>query len=300
MLKILTDSVSSIPKEVAQQEDIDIVTLYVNRDGVEYSDFDMDTDAFYSEIYDMLDNIPTSSQPSQQVLEDYFETAAKAGDSVLGIFLSSQLSGTYEGVIRAARAVRSRNLDFQCAIVDSASCGYDESLPIFAAVEARKEGKGLRECLDIVLDCMSRCRFAFAPESLTFLQKGGRIGRAAALLGNLIKLSPVLAVKDGSVLVMGKVRTYKKAIDKMVDVFKKDMEAHGLKNLVVHYIGNRKPAEDLAKNVIEPLLNRKVDVLPVSPVIGLHVGPAVGLAYECEEPLEEKLTEPRMSFATVL
>ena len=109
MIKILTDSVASIPADAAREAGIDVITLYVNRDGRELADADMDLDAFYADIYDMVDNIPTSSQPSQAALEAVFEEAAQAGDEVLGVFISTGLSGAYEGAVpartwRAARA----------------------------------------------------------------------------------------------------------------------------------------------------------------------------------------------------
>lgn len=78
MIKILTDSVASIPADVAREAGIDVVTLFVNREGCEYADSEMDLDAFYADIYDMVDNIPTSSQPSQHTLEAVFEEAARA------------------------------------------------------------------------------------------------------------------------------------------------------------------------------------------------------------------------------
>ena len=80
MIRIITDSVSSITQEMAAQLDIQVVTLYVNRNGREYEDATMDLDAFYADIYDMVDDIPTSSQPSQHLLEEVFEDAARAGD----------------------------------------------------------------------------------------------------------------------------------------------------------------------------------------------------------------------------
>ena len=255
-----------------------MVTLFVNREGCEYADSEMDLDAFYADIYDMVDNIPTSSQPSQHTLEAVFEEAARAGDEVLGIFISSELSGTYEGAVRAARAVKARNIDFTYVIVDSTSCGYDEAWPVFDAVAARDAGEDLAGCAAAALRGIESTRFLFTPETLTFLQRGGRIGNAAALLGNLIQLSPVLTVSDGKADTFAKVRTRKKALDRIVTEFKKDVEQHGLKHVVVHYIGDKAPAVAWAREVVEPLIGRTVSVLPVSPVIGLHVGPAVGLS----------------------
>lgn len=292
MVRIITDSVASIPADEARKAGIEVVTLYVNRDGEELADAEMDLDAFYADIYSMVDDIPTSSQPSQHALEEAFEDAARAGDEVLGVFISSGLSGTFDGAVRAARAVKARNIDFSYAIVDSSSCGYDEAWPVFDAVEARDAGEGLSGCLSAVLEGMERTRFLFTPETLTFLQKGGRIGGAAALLGNLIQLSPVLTVTDGAAATLAKVRTRKKALERIAATFRADIEKLGLKRVAVHYIGDKAPALAWAREVVEPLIGRTVKVLPVSPVIGLHVGPAVGIAYECASAVASKLTAP--------
>ena len=104
MVKIVTDSVASIPAEVVRARDIEVVSLFVNRDGREYREADMDVDAFYEDIADMIDNPPTSSQPSQHAMETIFEKAAQAADEVLGVFISSKMSGTFEGAVRSARA----------------------------------------------------------------------------------------------------------------------------------------------------------------------------------------------------
>lgn len=297
MIRIVTDSVASIPREVARDERIEVVTLYVNRGGVEHADADMDLDRFYADLPRMVDDIPTSSQPSQQVLEDLFEDAATAGDEVLGIFISSGLSGTYDGALRAARAVAARNIGFNYVMVDSTSCGFDEALPVFEAAAARDAGAGLEACAQAALSAIESTRFLFTPETLTFLQKGGRIGGAAALVGNLIQLCPVLTVCDGKATTFAKVRTRKKALEKIVATFKDDVEKHGLRDVVVHYIGDKAPAAAWAHEVIEPLVGRVVSVLPVSPVIGLHVGPAIGIAYECASALPGKLTGPVRQYA---
>ena len=292
MIKIITDSVASIPADAAREAGIEVVTLFVNRDGRELADADMDLDAFYADIYEMVDNIPTSSQPSQAALEAVFEEAAQAGDEVLGVFISTGLSGAYEGAVRAARAVAARNIGFSYALVDSSSCGYDEAWPVFDAVAARAAGEDLEGCTRAVLKGIESTRFLFTPETLTFLQKGGRIGNAAALLGNLIQLSPVLTVTDGAAATLAKVRTRKKALERIAATFRADIEKLGLKRVAVHYIGDKAPALTWAREVVEPLIGRTVRVLPVSPVIGLHVGPAVGIAYECASAVASKLTAP--------
>ncbi len=293
MIRIVTDSVASIPAEVAQQKDIEVVSLFVNHEGVEYEDATMDVDEFYKDIYSMIDAIPTSSQPSQAVLEALFEEAAQAGDEVLGVFISSKMSGTYDGAILAARAVKAHHIDFHCILIDSTSNSYDEAWPVFDGCDGRDEGLTLEECAAAVQKGIESTRFLFTPESLTFLRAGGRIGGAAALIGNLIQLVPVLTVRDGEATTFAKVRTRKKALARIVETLQQDIEqCGGLKRIAVHYIGEAKPALEWARSVIDPLVGFAVDVRPVSPVIGLHVGPAIGIAYECMERIKDKISLP--------
>ena len=290
MIRIITDSVASLPKQMAEDLGVTVVSLYVNRDGLEYRDADMDLDAFYVDIQKMVDNIPTSSQPSQYEIQTVFENAAKAGDSALGIFMSSEMSGTYDTAARVARSVAEKYPDFQYEVIDSTSNSFDESWPVIEGIAARDAGADLEGCTRAVLQAIPRTRYLFTPESLTFLRKGGRIGGAAALLGNMINLAPILTVRDGQATTFAKVRSRKKALEKITAQLKADMDEHGLRDVVVHYIGDKAPALEWARSTIVPLVGHEVAVLPVSPVIGLHVGPAVGIAYECEQPLEGKIT----------
>ena len=298
MIKLVTDSVASIPKDMIKGKPIEVVSLYINHDGIEYVDAEMDVDAFYNDIYDMVDNIPTSSQPSAQAVESVFEQIAQAGDQLLGIFVSSGLSGTFESVVQSARALKDRIPDFDYALIDSRSCSFDEAFPIFDALDAQAAGKSLKECVATTIKGIKSTRFLFTPETLTFLQKGGRIGNAAALLGNLIQLSPVLTVMDGKATTVAKIRSRKKALNRIVDEFKSDVETYGLKRVAVHYIGDKTPAVEWAHKVIEPLVGKKVQVEPVSPVIGMHVGPAVGIAYECLSPMPHKFPNSEPSLVT--
>ena len=292
MVKIVTDSVASIPAEVVRERDIEVVSLFVNRDGREYREADMDVDAFYEDIADMIDNPPTSSQPSQHAMETIFEKAAQAADEVLGVFISSKMSGTFEGAVRSARACKERYKQFRCTLIDSTSNCGDKMFAVLDACDARDAGGDLTRCAQAAIDSVVSSRFIFAPESLAFLKAGGRIGGASALLGGLLQISPVLTVADWETSTLAKVRTWKKTLARMADVFKEEIEAFGLKRVVVHYIGSAAPAIKWAREAIEPAVGHAVEVLPVSPVIGVHVGPAVGIAYECECPVPGKLTAP--------
>ncbi len=290
MIKILTDSVASLPDELAASEDIEVIPLYINEDGKEWPDTMDATATFYDRLPSLINHLPTSSQPSQHMFEGIFERAAQAGNEVLGVFVSSKLSGTFDGALRAARAVKARSIDFHASLVDSASAGYDQAYAVLEAIRAKRAGKTLEQCAQAACDAVVRSRFLFAPESLTYLQKGGRIGGAKALLGNLVKLAPVLTVRDGSPVDVAKVRTQKKVLVAMFERFKDDVEHNGLAEVIVHYIGNPDKARAWARDMVEPYVGHEVAVQPVSPVVGLHVGPAMGIAYRCERPLKGKLS----------
>lgn len=289
MIRIVTDSVASIPGDVVEDLHIDVMTMYVNYRGCEYEDATMDVDAFYEKIYDMVDDIPTSSQPSQANLEALFEEAAEAGDEVLGVFMSPRMSGTLDGVLRVARSVSARHADFRYRIIDSTSNSFDEAYAVFSAVAGRDAGCTLQQCADLAVRSVESSRFLFTPESLRFLKAGGRIGGASALLGSVMKICPILTVSDGEATTFTKVRTRKKALASIAGQLRSDAEAYSLKHIVVHYIGSSDEARQWAKDVIEPLVGHAVPVIPVSPVIGVHVGPAVGIAYECDSRLPGKL-----------
>lgn len=288
MIRILTDSTSSLKADFAREHDFGIVSLFVNYDGIEYVESEMDVDDFYTKIYDMIENVPKSSQPSQMDFTRFFEEAAEAGDDVLGVFVGTGFSGTLEGAVRAARAVKSSHLDFNCIFVDSTTNSYDEAFPVIAALEAREAGADLEGCAKAAAETVVRSRIMFVPETLKFLQAGGRIGNVAALLGNIIQVLPVVTVSDGVATTLCKVRTKKKSQGAMFKQFVEDAEQYGLVDVRVHYIGDKTEATEWAAKVIEPFVGHEVPVTPVSPVIGCHVGPAVGISYRCENVLPGK------------
>ena len=133
---------------------------------------------------------------------------------------------------------------------------------------------------------MRRTRFLFSPSSLEYLRRGGRIGNASALAGQLLQIKPILTVENGVVTTVAKVRTQGKALAEMAKRFGADAREFGLRRTAVHYIGDKAPAEEFAARWIRPVAGGVVPIVPVSAVIGLHVGPAVGVVYETEIELQ--------------
>lgn len=290
MVRIVTDSTSSLPADIKADLGIETISLIINRLNLSYIESETDLDVFYQDIYEMADDIPTSSQPSQKDIKDSLQNICSEGEEALGIFLSSKMSGTFETFLHVAHEVAEENPGFRFAAIDSMTNCMEMGHAIISAAKAAKSGLSLEECSSAANESLHSSRFLFTPESLRFLEKGGRIGKAAALIGNAIKIVPVLTVKDGEAASFAKARSQKKAMEKIVKTFADDISRYGLKEVTVHYIGSKAPAERWANEVVNPLIGFRARILPASPVIGVHVGPAVGIAYECNSRINNKYT----------
>lgn len=290
VIRIVTDSVASIPREQTYDLDVQVVSLHVHHNGQSFVDAEMDVDEFYKHIGEMIDNIPSSSQPSTHDFETVFNRIAQEGDELLGIFMSARMSGTVDAATRAAESVAAQHPGFRYSIIDSTTNSYDEAFSVLVSAQARDEGCTLEECTERALHAVESSRFLFTPESLVFLKNGGRIGSAAALLATLIKIRPIITVSDGESATFARIRTTRKALASIAKKLREDAAEFKLKDIVVHYIGSSDKAREWAKSTIEPIAKRAVPVLPVSPVIGCHVGPAVGVAYRCGAALPGKIS----------
>lgn len=282
-VKILTDSTSYIDKQVAKDLDIRIVSLNVIFSDRGYRETDLENDIFYQMMEDK--GIPTSSQPTVDELYNEMKKVVENGDSLLCIFLSSDMSGTYA----TAHTVRNMILDHyknaDIEILDSRSNCMQLGFAAIVAARAAKEGKTLEQVKEAASHNIKRSRFLFIPDNLKYLKKGGRIGGASALLGNLLKIIPILTVENGVTTVLTKVRTKKKAVIIMIDKMLQDAINYGLTEIVIHHINCYDEAEELVSKLSEKI-GIEVSICPIGPVIGLHVGPgALGISYYTERDI---------------
>jgi DegV family protein with EDD domain len=164
-------------------------------------------------------------------------------------------------------------------IVDSRSNCMQLGFAVIMAARAAKAGKPLEQVKEAALENIKRSRFLFIPENLEYLKKGGRIGGASALIGNLFKIVPILTVENGKTTILMKVRTKKNAVLAMTDRMLQDISNYELGEIVVQHINCLSEAKELAKE-IENRLKIKIDIIDIGPVIGLHVGPGtIAIAY---------------------
>ncbi len=278
-VRVVTDSVASIPAEDTAALGMDVVSLWVNDGETNIADVDIELESFFERLED-TSVLPTSSQPSVEALVTAFSAAVESGSEVVGVFISEKMSGTVQAARLAQQMVLEKLPDARIEIVDGRSNCMQEGYAALAAATAAQAGESIERCVQAAIDATKRTRFLFSPASLEYLRRGGRIGAASALLGGLLQLRPILTVEEGEVTTFAKVRTTSRALAEMGRKFAEDVSEHGLSQVIVHNIGDAAPAIAFAREFIEPVVGEPVRVVPTSAVIGVHVGPAVGLVYE--------------------
>lgn len=282
-VQILTDSTSYLSEVIRKELDIRIVSLNISFGDISMREMDIDNDSFYK----MMDTkgIPTSSQPAIGELFKEMISVVESGDSLCCIFLSADMSGTFATGQIAKDMVLEKYPEAQIEIVDSRSNCMQLGFAVIQAARAAKEGKGLDQVKEAALENIKRSRFLFIPENLEYLKKGGRIGGASALIGNLFKIIPILTVDEGKTSILAKVRMKEKAVTAMVDRMLNDIKQYGLGEVAVLHINGLKEAEALSEMIREKL-KVEIDISDIGPVIGLHVGPGtIAIAYYTERAM---------------
>jgi DegV family protein with EDD domain len=282
-VKIMTDSTSYIDEKLRKDLDIRILPLYVSFPDESIKETEIENEVFYAMMEQK--GIPLSSQPTIGELYEEMVDIVSKGDDLLCIFLSSDMSGTYNSACKVREKVLEEYKNAKIYILDSRSNSMQLGFAAIVAARAAINGKGIEEIVKIAEENIKKSRFLFIPDNLEYLKKGGRIGGGGALIGNILKIIPVLTVKDGKTNILKKVRTKVKAVKEMVEKVLEDDFEYCVKEIIVHHINCYDEAKELADKLKEKL-NLNVAIVDIGPVIGLHVGPgAIGIAYYTEKEL---------------
>lgn len=265
---IVTDSTCDLPLSLRESLGITVVPLNVHFGETVYRDqLDLDSDQFFR-LLAQSPELPKTSQPAPILFEDAYRELTADGSSVVSIHLSSKLSGTMRSAESGREALHNRG---QVEIVDSMSASLGLGLIVMAAAELANEGADQREVASFVRRLVQNVHLWFFVDTLEYLQRGGRIGRASALLGTILNIRPILKIEEGEVHPVEKVRTRSKAIDRLVEFVELFPSIDRL--AVMHSTQSLTEAETLLKR-LEPLYPReKILVSRYGPVIGTHAGP---------------------------
>jgi DegV family protein with EDD domain len=275
---IVTDSTAWIPREFIDQYNITVAPQVLIwgeetlNDGV-----DIQPQEFYARIK-TAKVMPTTSQVPIVTMQNIFEGLLDKGFDVLGIFISSKLSGTVQSAIQGREAL-SQGRD-KVHVVDSNTTAMAMGFQVLAAARAAADGASAVDAKAVAEKARDRTGVYFAVETLEFLHRGGRIGGAARLIGTALNMKPVLAVLDGRVEAVERIRTKGKALDRVLELVAEKTKGQSPIRLASLHANAPDEARSLLDRAAKELGAVESIFTEVSPVIGNHAGPGtVGLAY---------------------
>jgi DegV family protein with EDD domain len=265
---IVTDSTADIPPALARARGVTVVPLTLMLDGQSLLDgVDITPEQFYRRLVNAKTH-PTTSQPSPGRFAEAYEALLANHDSVVSIHISEKLSGTYASAIQGAELAGGGRV----RVIDS--CNVSMSLGLLTLVAAQMAARG--DLADQIVAKVEEIRPVaqtyFSVATLEFLRRGGRIGRASALVGSVLQVKPVLCIKDGVVTPLERVRTFDRALDRVAQLTR-DMDRGKGVCLIVGHAGADNDAERLSR-MLEPIAETLM-VQPLGPVVGAHAGPGV-------------------------
>jgi DegV family protein with EDD domain len=271
-MKIVTDCAADLPNEELESLGIVQAPLYIQFPEGEVNSADISADEFYNRLEAMRPAVPSTAQPSSGVFHELYRKVADASKNILSIHVSSGLSGTINSARVGAEHIRESVVN----IFDSMTLSGGERFQVLAAARAAKAGWNLKAILDRLEQIRDRTEVIYTLETLEYLARGGRIGRVQALMGSVLKIKPIIRVdhKDGKYSTVAKGRTVTQNLGTIVDHI---ADMYGSIPLWATVLHGRfaESAEVLARSMNERLNIKRMEILRISPVLGVHTGPGI-------------------------
>lgn len=269
-IAIVTDSTCDMPPHLAQELDVSVVPLSVifgeeaYKEGVEIT-----PDLFYERLQSSKD-LPTTSAPSVGDFLQTYRELLKTTDEIVSIHLSSKLSATYDAACQAAAQLADEGARID--VVDSRSISMGMMFLAVAARKAASAGAKVEEIRKLIDSMVPRLRIYIVLDTLEYVRRGGRIGRARAFLGTILRVKPLLSIKEGEVHPEERVRTRAHALDR---IFQLATSYPSIEQIGIAYSTNAEEADAMKRRLEGALEGTKVLVTRLGPVIGVHGGPGV-------------------------
>jgi DegV family protein with EDD domain len=266
---IVTDSVADLPPQVAEEFGIIVVPLVVRFGADLFRDsLDLSPDQFYERLK-TTKALPASSVPPPAAFADAYDKLAERTNEVLVINLTGKLSATYEVALQARGLMKKR---CRVEVLDSQWAVMAQGFIAIVAAKAAQSGASLNEVLDIARHTMQRVDMRAAFDTLEYLERGGRIGKAQAFLGSLLKVNPIIGLKGGEVYPCARERSRAKAIDYLYNFA---ASFNKLEGLAVEYATDLNEANKLTQRLHSQYPQVPIYLSRTSPVIGTHTGPGL-------------------------
>jgi DegV family protein with EDD domain len=277
-IAVVTDSTAWIPRDLLTKHNITMAPQVLIWEGQTLNDgVDIQPDEFYTRIK-TAKVMPTTSQVSVGTMQKIFSDLVEQDFDVLGIFVSSKLSGTIQSAAQGREALGAGAEKVH--LVDSLSTAMAMGFIALAAARAAEDGASIAEAKALAEKAIGHIGLYFAVDTLEFLHRGGRIGGAQRLLGTALNLKPVLALQNGRVEAVERIRTKSKAIDRVLELVVENTKGKSPIHLAALHANAPEEAKELLARAAKEMNAVESILTEVSPVVGNHAGPGtVGLAY---------------------
>jgi DegV family protein with EDD domain len=278
-IRIVTDSTADIPLAIRQELNIEMVPLKIHFGEEQFLDaVTLKSEEFYPKLTSSP-HFPRTSQPSPaEFLSLYQSLLEEPNTEIISIHLSSALSGTYQSALLASTMLEEST--GKVHVVDSRTASYGIGALVVAAAKAAKAGQSSAEIIELVQRIRENFYIYFLVDTLEFLQKGGRIGKASALFGSLLNIKPILSIDgEGEVAAIDKVRGQKKAIARILELLAADVPNRRIPSIHIAHANNLEGAQLLREVITQQFEVEHVDYITLGPVIGAHAGPGTIAAF---------------------
>ena len=267
MVKVITDSCSDITPQLAREFGITVVPLYVNFGNETYRDnVDLTTEEFYHKLETSKIH-PTTSTVTPADFAELFDKLAEETKEILAITPCDKFSATYAAALQSKTMV---SKDCRIEVIDSRAGAGAQMLLVISAARMAQSGANLDQVVDWVWRAIPRVHIRMSSDTLEYLRRGGRIGKAQAFLGGLLKVNPVVEIKSGATFPIARPRNRAQAMDFLVNFVKgfSDVEAVAIEDATTP--DDLETLAERLKNVVPP---ERIYHSKVGPVVGAHVGP---------------------------
>lgn len=284
-MQIVTDCAADMSAKELEELGITQAPLYIQFPEGEVSSTDISADAFYDRLEAMQPAMPTTAMPSSGLMAELYAQLAKVDRTILSLHISSGLSGTINAARNAAEQLRQRA---DVAFWDTLTLSGGQRFQVIAAAWAARNGWTVSAIQERLAAIRARTEVIYTLDTLHYLARGGRIGRVKALAGALLHLKPIIRVdSDGKYSSVGSARTISKSIASITEHLHAKYGSAPLWVTVLHGRFADK-AEELSLNLRQALNIARLEVMRISPVLGVHTGPGVvGAAVVPAEVVED-------------
>jgi len=266
-VKIVTDTLSDITSDLADKLGVTVVPLYVRFGEKIYRDrVEITSEEFYRRLVSES-TLPSTTQPTPNDFIEVYERLARETDEILVIVVSSKLSGTYSSAMQARQTISGK---CRIEVIDSLTVAMGEGLITIAAAKAVKAGANLDEAADLTRRAATRSHLVAYFDTLKYLAKGGRIGKAQGLLGSMLSVKPILTVREGEMAPMTRVRSLNAGLDYLYNFAAGFSKIEGL---ALEHATTPDVADQLVERLGAIVPKKSIYRSVISPVIGTYSGP---------------------------